>query len=51
MEPCIPGNGWALAGFVALAIISHARGSILLLREVCRFMGRKRAERRRLMRK
>jgi len=42
MEPCTVGNKWALAAFLVFAVLSHGRGTILLVREVCGFIGRKR---------
>jgi len=43
MEPCLPGNSGALVVFVVLALVSHARGTVLLLREglaLCRRLTR-----------
>ena len=45
MDPCSVSNKWALAAFLVLAVVSHGRGTILLVREVCGFIGGRRRPR------
>jgi hypothetical protein len=45
MEPCYPADSWPMWTFVLFAVLSHARGTALLLREVLSWATRKRRAR------
>lgn len=49
--PCFDVNTWPTWAFVAVAILSHARGTALLMREAGLFLGRFVRRRRELRRR
>jgi len=47
MDPCSVADGWGLTAFIVLAIVSHARGTTLLLKEAFGLLGERRRRNRR----